>query len=340
MRFHGTLWRAVLALTMLVLLPVAPPAVAGSAAEPVKDSAAVIEKTPSATDGLVGWAQNSVANRSHIDAFIQPDGSPRVKVNAQGTEGWAGGFDTEGRTFVFQQVNRSGSDLKLWNVVTDERRNPLPGVNSKAWEWAPTITDTHLLFGRIKHGANPDVWEIRLLDRVSKKQTLIERVKNNNAWVHPGQVNGDFVVYDRFLPATGLHVWRYQISTGEKILVPRAAAHNYAPSVTPDGTVYHARSGDGCGVGVRMARWDGPGTDPIVLYKLPKGKDTTDSYTYVDGLGSAHVLFDHCGCGNDRADIFKLVDEAPPTAPRGPAAVPNEKGSTKPGWLAPGMGGS
>ena len=72
----------------------------------------------------------------------------------------------------------------------------------------------------------------------------------------PGQVNGDYAVYTHCGKVT-CNVFRYQISTGQRVKMPNASARRvqYAPSVSADGTVYYASSRFACGKDVRIRRF-------------------------------------------------------------------------------------
>jgi hypothetical protein len=95
-------------------------------------------------------------------------------------------------------------------------------------------------------------------------------------------------------------------SPREKVRRPTAVKHQYAPSITDDGTVYFAASGRGCGTSVKIGRYQ-TGVRQI-LVSLQDRRDVFFTYTSeeVDG---PHVFFDRVNCGTGAWNIYKIVDQ-------------------------------
>ena len=119
-----------------------------------------------------------------------------------------------------------------------------------------------------------------------------------------GQVNGDWVVWSRCV--TLCNVFKYNIATEveTRLLRPDSdgddPSHQWAPSVTADGTVYLARGGSGCGDSTTIVRFrtGDPPTGTVVARTNPDG--------------STHVFYDRVSCAAGNSDIYKLHDPAVP----------------------------
>jgi hypothetical protein len=91
------------ALTIFASVLVVSAALAAPAAavvEPVLTTPAA-EVLPSGLGPLIGWTQNSHARPRHYDAFVKDGTDPRRRVNPDGTQGFAGGFDANLGLFAF-----------------------------------------------------------------------------------------------------------------------------------------------------------------------------------------------------------------------------------------------
>jgi hypothetical protein len=120
----------------------------------------------------------------------------------------------------------------------------------------------------------------------------------------PGQVNGDFAVWTR-ATHRGWDVVVYRISTRQTTVLHRPAGvfAQYAPAVTPDGTLYYVRSGNGCGVTVSLLS-KRPGKPPETWGTLPKGIDVMDTYAFARSSDQTDVLYDPLRCRSYFADIY------------------------------------
>jgi uncharacterized repeat protein (TIGR02543 family) len=101
----------------------------------------------------------------------------------------------------------------------------------------------------------------------------------------------------------------YNIADGVKTRIPNPGAFQYAPSVSPDGTVTFARSASGCGNRVRLlsSTLDGPAT---VLWQIPSGGDVGTTRVYVNANGDATLYFDNFGCGQRVAsDVWQILEQ-------------------------------
>ena len=93
------------------------------------------------------------------------------KVNAAGTQGANGGI--EGDLLVYQQFERGRSDLRFFDLGSKDRTSPPRGVNTRRWEYWPTISGQWLLFGR---RAGDESREIILYDLSTRDATRLDEV--------------------------------------------------------------------------------------------------------------------------------------------------------------------
>ncbi len=262
---------------------------------------------PAATPGaaFIAYAQSRRSNPHHFDAYVVPNGGSRVKLNRRG-EGWPGGFD--GTTLAYQQAYRGQSDIHLYNLTTHKRSTP-PGVNTNRWEWQPSISGGWILYGqewgRSQINDKVILWNHGLSDR----RVLDQQSSRRHDPLFPGQVNGDFATWTRW--TRRLNVYRYQISTGTTVRVPRpTGTSQYAGTVSNDGTVFYVRSdtpsGTTCGVGVRLHEYDPATQIDTTLAALPAGYDIGVTYTVDEDPGHT-VYFDRIRCSTGGSHIFKIT---------------------------------
>src|ERR1700694_4703971 len=115
-----------------------------SAPVPVKASVRN-EIFPAAGGGYFTWSKSRRSSSSPFDAYLQRGINPAIKLNAKGTQGYAGG--TDGVRVAYQEARGVKSDIRLFDLTT-RRRNSPAGVNTNRWEWRPSISGNWLLFNR------------------------------------------------------------------------------------------------------------------------------------------------------------------------------------------------
>jgi hypothetical protein len=74
--------------------------------------------------------------------------------------------------------------------------------------------------------------------------------------------------------------------------------------VTPEGTAYFARGGQGCGKSVQLVR-AARGATPRVVYSLPPGMDVQSTYAVRSGR-TTRLYFDRIDCRNNRSAALVL----------------------------------
>ena len=266
---------------------------------------------PVSGDTYFAWTQNSASKPQHHDAYLDVTSGPtttRTKLNAPGSLGWDAGID--GTNLVFQEVPRDtgNSDLVLYDISSHTRLPTPSGLDSRAWQWGPTISGEWILYGENSRKQNFSRVMLHNTNTGEERILAESSYKKFNVW--QGQVSGDYAVY-----ATTARIWHvvvYQISTGHRTEVPsRHDMPVYTPAVTADGTVYYARSGRGCGVKVRIYRWSVTSpSKPVPIAALPDGKDISDRlYAFNDG-SSTTLYFDRFSCGHSNSGNIYRIDGA------------------------------
>ena len=288
------------------------------------------EDFPASSGGYLAWGQ--VVRGSQV--WVRAPHSGIVRANAPRTFGWPGGFD--GKRLAFQQSKqgRMNSDIFLFNVKTRRTRGFPAKVNTRQWEYGPTMSGDDVLFGRNRGGRD---WRIMLFDRRTARLRTLSGPTNASELV-VGQINGRFAVWTR-ARSVGWDVIRSDLTTGTATRIPRpdGVFAQYAPSVTSDGTVYFASSGNACGRNVSIERRPigGPTT---TLFAVGGRRDI--QRTYVDESGAhTRVLYDPGTClfsqGPDRflwnQDVWGFTDLGGAGAgPPAVAAPPEHGGPGKP----------
>jgi hypothetical protein len=260
------------------------------------------EKQPAAAGPWLAWAQNNKATPNRFDVFARRDGGRRHRVNPRGTHALMGGID--GTTLVYQLLRGRGSDVAFYDVRSRRRLRTPSTLATRGWEWDPTISGNDVLFGRGRPQNHAVERRVVLYDRSTSRALILATTAGGAYSVVPGQVNGDYAVYWQCFRVC--NVFRYQISTARRIHVPNNGRQEYAPSVTPSGTVYFARSGFGCGTGVRLFRFAGGRVTPLAAF--PAGVDVGRTFATTNGHGRTIVLFDRIHCSPARYDVYELVD--------------------------------
>lgn len=265
------------------------------------------------THEYITYDRNSTSQPGHYNAFLRTiktsDGSfTTVKLNTIGL-GYGGGIDTP--RVIYQQVYRGQSNLKLYRIGTGTRPALPAGINTSLWEWRPTISGQWILFGRRKL-SSPNGDKIILFNLATLESRTLATTPNLGLW--PGQVEGDWAVWTRCV--TLCNVFKYQLSSGivTKLARPDPTSddpvHQWASSVTADGTVYLARGLSGCGESTQIVRY-GAG-DPVegtVVAELPLEKaHLTFTYARSNDDGSTDVFYDRYRCAAGNGDIYKVRD--------------------------------
>jgi len=262
------------------------------------------EYQPVRGSGWIAWQQNSTTRPRHYDVITRPvDGGPRFRVNAPGTNGANG--DIEGDLLVYQQFERGRSGLRFYDLTTHERTNPPAGINTEHWEYWPSMSGTSLLFGRLQGNGTR---RLILFDLSTGLGRMLARTRGPDAFLAPGQVNGDWAVWHRCRSESECNIVLYRISTGESQVIPNPRDRKqHSPSVDRDGTVYYVRESGECGNRSRLMDRS-PGGPSEELWRLPNGDDIGRTHAQLRRLGTT-ILYDHFSCGRSAlSDAWQIVD--------------------------------
>jgi hypothetical protein len=309
--------RRFLAITTLVA---ALTAAASAASELPVRTAPLRELRPVVGSGYLAWAQDSRERPNWYEVYVQSPGGRPSRIGRRGRFGIPGGIS--GTTLVYQEGVGTPSNLRFYDLSRKRQLRVPPGVNTRqAGEAAATLTADYLLFSRFT-----DVLErVLLRDLRARTTTQLDSgriAQRQGSRVTAGQINGLFAVWTKCQSSAACTVYRYDtVSKLKGAIAPPAGHIHYAPSVTPDGTVYLARSSPNCGAGAEI--WRYPLTaPPTKLFTLPRGYDVESSYALASefapvGVLRTSVYYGRQRCLGHRFDLYKFVDvvRQPPPPP-------------------------
>ena len=263
------------------------------------------EYHPAASANYVAW---SVSVRGHNDLYAEKFGRKPFKVNARGTEGINGGID--GTTLIYQQFGGgSGSDIYFFDLRTKDRTKAPRSINTDRWEYWPSLSGDWLLFFRL---FNDGSRETILFNLATGETRTLDETRGSRHTLGPGQVNGNFVVWEEDTYAgggtfTACDIIVYDISNENSTTVPNPNAKcQYGPSVDPSGTVYYGRSGFSCGANATVNKYP-IGGEPKQLLSLDRGVDFVTTYAVDNADGTVDVYFDEGSCKPSTSDIVKIT---------------------------------
>ena len=267
---------------------------------------------PAASTTYLAWFV--VTPNFHPNVRAQAIGDDTsFRVNAKGTSAVTGGID--GSTMIYQWFTSDHKpDLAMIDLSTRTALDVPEGVNTNAAEFGPSISGSHLLFGRgIPHGASVVLFDTSTAtSEVLYTKTETERRAFD---ITPTQVNGNYAVWMQTTyskrterPVRG-DIFLYDIAAATTTKLPDADIERpaqYGLSVDADGTVYFGRSNKACGENAQIISRDTAGTE-TVLYEFPTGRDFGFSFAVDNANNTTDVYFDGGKCrGSDFADILKL----------------------------------
>jgi hypothetical protein len=269
------------------------------------------EVRPVASRNALAWAQR---RKTGYDTYVEIGKAKPVKVNTPGTSALPGGIS--GDTLVIEQWHRGHGDVMFYSLRHKRLFAPPAGVNSRRWnESEPSLSGDWLLFKR----ANATTKQILLRNVVTGKLIELDRQPVGSA---PGttpldaeQVNGNFAVWGRFSPL------RYDIAAAKSVsVIPSGVAffeaRFYAESVSAAGSTYVAvrRGLSRCApvAIVRMSAGQVAWLDSVAT--LPAGFDVGSTYALDEGEKTT-IYYSRISCSTGQSDIYKVVDQNPPSAP-------------------------
>ena len=153
------------------------------------------EVGPAASTTYLAWIEFS-GKSFHPNVRAEAIGDDTsFRVNPKGTGAFTGGID--GSTLIYEQfVLGEHSDLAMVDLSTQTELEVPDGVNTDAVEFSPSISGSHLLFGRsIRRGA-----EVILFDTSTDTSQVVATRTNTERrfkFVLPIQVNGNYAVWEQ-----------------------------------------------------------------------------------------------------------------------------------------------
>jgi hypothetical protein len=272
---------------------------------PVRAKSGVGEFQPARRAPYLAWEQNTRARPKHFNVYVKPAGTPKLRVNARGTQGAMG--DITGDVVVYQEFTGRASNIKYFDISTQKRTGPQIYVNTKLWEYWPSISGDWILFGRRNLSATER--RVILYNRSTQDVRILDATHSAKSFIAPGQVNGEQAVWYRCRPADLCNVYRYNISSKVTSLIPNPDKRNqHAASIAPDGTIYFARGRRGCGNSVKLMRRP-PGGPTTFMTRIQDGLDVGDSYAAVDASGNNQVFYEQFVCNKAiGSNIYRVAD--------------------------------
>jgi hypothetical protein len=265
---------------------------------------------PAVTADYFAWQQTSKLKPHHYNVFAQPmvSGAPsglKTRVNIPNSVGYTGGI--AGTRLVYQQVTNGGrqSDIGYFSLVSHVRHSPPAGVNTTRWEYDPRISSGYLLFGRNAHQASHIIlWN--LADNSNTTLLTIPFNRKGTAFADTGQTNGDYATFWACTNRTHCSVYLYTISTATLTpITPPAGLEDYDSAVSSTGTLYFARGGFSCGVGIQLMQLP-LGGSAISLNAFHSGTDLGAMQTFNDGAND-QVLYSRAACATNGSDIYQMT---------------------------------
>ncbi|MEX0992343.1 MAG: hypothetical protein WD004_08775 [Actinomycetota bacterium] len=255
----------------------------------------------------------------HFDT-LATSGGPVFKVNKPKTESFSGGV--AGGNLLFQETRGNSSDLFFYDLPTRNRSNPPAGMNTKFWEWGPTISDNWALFARnnFNTSAKKKWQKIILFDLGSGASRLLAKT-GRTPYLAAGQVNGNYAVWERCTNTCDIFV--HDIGVSMTSMVPNPTGLQYSPSLAPNGTIFFARRNNGtnCGQGTTLVRRTSGGVE-TVFHAFPNQRDVYDSFAVTSPLIQTDLFYSRYNCKKDNTDIY-YISGAETAAP---AAVATRQG--------------
>ena len=282
---------------------VAASALAGVGPTPIKASNRD-EQNASGNAGYFAWTQDAAGDRDARNVWVEPTGSSAYEVG-HGGRLFAGQMDPIGTVLPYQRVARGQSDLRLFDMATQQHLDLPARINSIKWEQWPALYGNQMTF--IRYGAiNTTLFLVT--DMTTGRKIKIETIDSDRAsFANLPRLNGNWLTY-AICHRRGCDAYRYDIASARLRRIPNPLDLLYfAPSPDLSGTVYFERSRSGCGRSARMMKWTGAGA-PTSFYRFERGTDMTGSMTFDDNAGTVTLFVDVYDCDTERGDIYSFTN--------------------------------
>jgi hypothetical protein len=291
--------------TMLMALGTAVPAAALPQVLVRTQPAYVIQ--PAGTAGALAWAQATRARPNQFAVYVRSGSRTPFRASRSGRRAFVWGGAWNGNRLVYSEF--SGATANLWFIDRTTRTRMAPaGVNTSASENGASLSGDWLLFRRTNFSNSIERIILRNLNTGQQRLLALTR---GRGYAQPGNVAGDYATFYRcpnFASGASCRAFRYRISTRNTIAIPRPANKSqYAVSVTSDGTVYFAESGNlYCGAARRLWRYRGGVRRAIVVFGPNQDPGITSPVENANG--STTIFYDRANCRTGESDLFKVTD--------------------------------
>jgi hypothetical protein len=196
------------------------------------------------------------------------------------------------------------SDLVLDDLTNGNQSDPPAGVNTKFWEWRPSISGNWLLFTRRNFSPKHRLDSVILFNLNTFETRTLATSTNPKHYLASGQVSGNYAVWTYC--AASCNVYLYDITSQSTQQIPLAGSAQFDPSVAADGTMYFTRSGVFCGQDVSIVRRDFNGTE-TTINALPAGKSAWYDSATTNLDGSDTVYFGRVSCKRGYpSDVYRI----------------------------------
>jgi hypothetical protein len=268
---------------------------------------------PMGNAAYYGYTSDTIAKPSHWDAIaFDRTTTATTKVNAARTSGFLGGFDPGTNVVIYQQYNKSGSNLYTYDLDTSIR-TPAPGpINTDWWEFRPRISTSYITFLRDVYVHKKWRTRIYIYDRTTLGLTKLGTYPAGAIW--NGFVGDQWVTWTVCRTTCTVYVYD-AIAGGAPEAVPSAKSWPvYGPTIDEaNGNLYYIRSGFGCGLKVNI--WTVPvaslSTTPVKVAELPSGIDADELSLAPNTVSGQDLLFVRLRCKNNATDIWYVPQAVP-----------------------------
>jgi hypothetical protein len=304
--------RLTIILGLALALAMATGALAGTVSETFVEGGGGNQFAGDGNTTYLTWSSNTTAHPQHYDALFRLlAGGSSSKMNAAGTQGFAGDINGITNEAVYQQTDGSSSDLYLYNLATETRAAAPDAVNSILWEWAPSVSDGYILYGRNKFTRKSSPWKVMLYDRNADTNIVLDTVTRACACIYPGQVSDDYATWTRCSKST-CQAWYYDIAgeTTAKIPNPNDKLQYFPAVSAATGDLYFVQSAFGCGLHTKIMEWNPvAGGAANLVSTQPRGYDVYAGPKVFDDGTHQDVYVDRQVCsGKYYADIYVIND--------------------------------
>jgi len=259
---------------------------------------------PSSNGTWLIYTTNTVKAPKHWDEMAKNLSTGHiVKVNAPGTQGFAGTFDPGTNTVVYQQASGRRSNIATFDLDTSSRAL-MPGVNTPSWEWQPSVSTGYVEFLR-------DVGKLTVLLLYNRTTHAIVEVGSEPLkceCLHAGPVGEQWAPFTKCPKGRCRAYIRSTTSGAVRTARDISGLPEYFPAVDEaTGDVYLVRSGFGCGRHIRFLKWHIGSLTVSVIATLPPGYDVAPRLSLApNGSGGTDLLFTRVNCKTGGYDLYKL----------------------------------